>query len=328
MRVRPPDYLRMHGGNGLEEAPTASEDLSAEVFAQEECPNSPFPMLLPSKTHGYHFIEKRWVDLEVEYIADIQWNTKAFQSLVTEEETKDLLEALTKNQLNIETSTDLIAGKGNGLIVLLHRGPGTGGTYTAESVADCTQKPLYRVTCSDIGTEPVEVEKYLETTVLRLGRRWSCVDEADIFLEERTLADLKRNALVSVFLRVPESYNGILILTSNHVGHFDETFKSRIQQSLHYESPDQRQRHQIWTNFIKHLRLSGSCQMDFDDLVLHVHGLSRLAEFRKKDLNDEILTKVIRVSGKFDRYLQGVKKAEVLKGGTVDEQIARDAGTR
>lgn len=34
------------------------------------------------------------------------------------------------------------------------------------------------------------------------------LDEADIFLEERTLSDLKRNALVSVFLRVLEYYSG------------------------------------------------------------------------------------------------------------------------
>ncbi|KIW81735.1 hypothetical protein Z517_04761 [Fonsecaea pedrosoi CBS 271.37] len=139
---------------------------------------------------------------EVEYIADVQWNTKAFQNLVTEEDAKDLLEALSTNQLKIETLTDLIVGKGTGLIVLEYGGLGTGETCTAESVADYAQKPLYRVTCRDIGTEPVEVEKYLET-VLRLGHRWSCVvllDDADIFLEERTLADLRRNALVSVRL--------------------------------------------------------------------------------------------------------------------------------
>ena len=40
-------------------------------------------------------------------------------------------------------------------------------------------------------------------------------DESDVFLEERSQADLHRNALVSVFLRVLEYYDGILILTSN-----------------------------------------------------------------------------------------------------------------
>lgn len=34
-------------------------------------------------------------------------------------------------------------------------------------------------------------------------------------MEERVPSDLKRNALVSVFLRALEYYDGILILTSN-----------------------------------------------------------------------------------------------------------------
>lgn len=41
------------------------------------------------------------------------------------------------------------------------------------------------------------------------------LDEAEVFLEERTQADLQRNALVSVFLRALEYYDGILILTTN-----------------------------------------------------------------------------------------------------------------
>ena len=44
------------------------------------------------------------------------------------------------------------------------------------------------------------------------------LDEADVFLEERDVKDLNRNALVSVFLRALEYYDGILILTSNRVG--------------------------------------------------------------------------------------------------------------
>tara|TARA_R110002060_G_scaffold20051_2_gene27290 strand:+ start:101 stop:328 length:228 start_codon:yes stop_codon:yes gene_type:complete len=59
--------------------------------------------------------------------------------------------------------------------------------------------PLYSVTCGDIGIEVDKVEQYLER-VLYLGKKWNCVlllDEADVFLEERSLNDLKRNSLVS-----------------------------------------------------------------------------------------------------------------------------------
>jgi len=55
--------------------------------------------------------------------------------------------------------------------MLLHGSPGTGKTYTAESVAELAEKPLFRVTCGDIGTKPEDVEKYLESA-LHLGKSW------------------------------------------------------------------------------------------------------------------------------------------------------------
>lgn len=196
------------------------------------------------------------MDLQVDKIREVSWNTDAFNHLVVEEEIKLLIRALVSSKLEEDQGTDVIEGKGNGLIILLHGGPGTGKTFTAESVAEIAKKPLYRVTCGDIGTQPQEVEKYLES-VLYLGKMWDCVvllDEADVFLEQRTLTDLERNALVSVFLRVLEYYDGILILTSNRVGTFDEAFKSRIQVSLHYEDLKKQQRSAIWKNFLTRMK--------------------------------------------------------------------------
>ena len=178
------------------------------------------------------------MDLAVDRIGEVKWNKQAFRSLVIDEGTKEPVQALITNQVAQEQGTDHIDSKGNGLIMLLHGSPGTGKKYTAESVAELAEKPFFRVTCGDIGTKPEDVEKYLESA-LHLGKPWGCVvllEEADVFLEQRTLTDLDRNALVSVFLRVLEYYEGILILTSNRVGTFDEAFKSRIQLSLHYEN--------------------------------------------------------------------------------------------
>src|SRR6202043_2614411 len=97
----------------------------------------------------------------------------------------------------------------------------------------------------------------------------SCVvllDEAGVFLEERSLTDLQRNALVSVFLRVLEYYEGILILTSNRVGTFDEAFKSRIQLSLHYDNLTRPQRSKIWKNFLNRLKqMDKECDLDITE---------------------------------------------------------------
>lgn len=51
----------------------------------------------------------------------------------------------------------------------------------------------------DLGTTAKEVEKALETN-FALANRWGCIlllDEADVFLAERTKEDFKRNGLVA-----------------------------------------------------------------------------------------------------------------------------------
>ena len=214
-------------------------------------------------------------------------------------------------------------------------------TLTAESVAEIAEKPLYPVTCGDIGTEPEMVETYLES-VLNLGKTWGCVvllDEADVFLEQRSLEDLRRNALVSVFLRVLEYYDGILVLTSNRVGTFDEAFKSRIQLALHYPNLSSYQRTQIWGNFISRLEKLEEQDVNFDDLKDHVEDLAKhkmngreirnaittarqYAKWDDKVLDYELMQDIIETAGRFDVYIQK------LNGGYTQDQLAEDEGVR
>lgn len=289
----------------------------------------------------------------------MHWNKQAFRHLVIDKEIKDIIQALVTSKLATEQTTDFIQGKGNGLIILLHGGPGTGKTFTAESVAELAEKPLFRVTCGDIGTKLEDVERYLES-VLHLGKIWDCVvllDEADVFLEQRTLTDLERNALVSVFLRVLEYYEGILILTSNRVGTFDEAFKSRIQLSLHYESLTKSQRRTIWENFLHRLsalelertvvqpitdrkrKLEQDQGIDFDDIERHLADLAeeqmngrqirnaittarQLAKFKNESMTYRHLEHVIKISRKFDKYIERVRDSYT------DDQVAREEGIR
>ncbi|KAJ5279267.1 hypothetical protein N7478_004639 [Penicillium angulare] len=90
---------------------------------------------------------------------------------------------------------------------------------------------------------------------------WGCavlLDEADVFSEEGRETDLQRNALVSVFLRVLEYYDGILILMSNRIGTFqvDGAFKFRVQLAVHYPTLDVKERYAIWVEFKFHKRLA------------------------------------------------------------------------
>ncbi|KAF5535709.1 AAA family ATPase [Fusarium phyllophilum] len=305
-------------------------DLESKYMSQENPDlGDEFFMCLPTSIFGFNMDKKEWVNLDVHFLRDIVWNTEAFDHLVVPEETKVLIQAVVTNQLQMTENADLIRGKGNGLFILLHGGPGTGKTLTAESVAEVARKPLYRVTCGDIGTKAEDVEQYLNV-VLHLGKTWGCVvllDEADVFLEQRSLVNLERNALVSIFLRVLEYYDGILILTSNRVGIFDEAFKSCIQLNLRYKNLDRDKRLQIWENFFTRLkrlekepstRYSGpSYGANVDEMLGKLDELAeanlngrqirnavstarQLARYQKEPLSYKHLTIVINEAKKFD----------------------------
>ncbi|KAL8314031.1 hypothetical protein RB597_006447 [Gaeumannomyces tritici] len=310
-------------------------------------PAAPSIYLFPEYLPGFDLRRKKW--------GEVAWNDQAFHSLVADEDMKELVLALVTNQLASETATDLIDSKGNGLIMLLHGSPGTGKTFTAESVAEIARKPLYSVTCGDIGTEPDIVEQYL-SKVFNLGKIWDCVvllDEAEVFLEQRTLQDLKRNALVSVFLRQLEYYEGILILTTNRVGTFDEAFKSRIQLALRYEPLGRDQRRQVWRNFLNRLRALGEGDsIDFSEVASHMDELAgyemngreirnaittgrQLAKYMKEKMTFGHLKRAIGVTEKFDRYLAEVREADAdgagergADGRYSAEYFARADGTR
>ncbi|KAJ6205482.1 AAA family ATPase [Bipolaris maydis] len=320
---------------------TKSGDMLESTLKLDKFPDTSELLVFPRSVVSYDLRRKLWIDLQVDHIREVVWNTQAFESLAIDDDAKELLEAVVTNQIASSKGTDIIADKGNGLIILLHGGPGTGKTFTAESMADFAKKPLYRVTCGDIGTNLEQVETYLES-VLHLGHIWDCVvllDEADVFLEERGQQDLARNALVSVFLRILEYYQGILVLTSNRVGTFDEAFKSRIQLTLHYDKLSLAQRRKIWRNFIQRLKNLGDNNVDFDDINDHIDNLvtremngrqirnvittaRQLAQYRGKNLCFSHLEHVMKIADKFDTYIQNVKE------GLTEDQLARDAGFR
>ncbi|KAI0386543.1 hypothetical protein F5Y04DRAFT_244287, partial [Hypomontagnella monticulosa] len=222
---------------------------------------------------AFVFKTRKWETLDVEFCHDPKPNKTPFKHLVMPEERKTMIEALVYKYTDPRYAgsggtqvwgADFIKNKGEGQIFLLHGGPGVGKTFTAECIAEFTGRPLLALTCGDIGTEEATMEKQLGKW-LKLAHKWGAVmliDEADVFLEKRLEADLKRNSLVSVFLREIEYYQGILFLTTNRVGQFDDAFISRIHVVIHYPDLNTKDQRKIWNQFFDKLEDERKDTMD------------------------------------------------------------------
>ncbi|KAI7089150.1 hypothetical protein KC356_g2674 [Hortaea werneckii] len=235
--------------------------------------------LLPLRVFGYALQQRKWCAFSVLRLQEPHAmregeRNKAFNDLVLPQEHRRNIRALVKYQVrdnlcedgnspgckveaarNMPETFDVIKGKGQGLVLLFHGAPGVGKTSTAESVAIQLQRPLLPITCGDLGESPAEVEQNL-SNFFALGAKWRCVvllDEADVFLARRITGDLGRNSLVSIFLRQVEYYSGVLILTTNRVGEFDEAFVSRIHMKLHFPTLDKRSTMEVWDMNLRRL---------------------------------------------------------------------------
>lgn len=166
-------------------------------------------VLLPRRLFAYILRERKFAQVDVVYTRSAKRQTDGFKNLQLLPGHKRMVQALVDihfKKRNIDSleygdklDFDIVQKKGRGLIVLLHGVPGVGKTSTAECVAEANKKPLFSITCGDLGFSPADVESNL-SEIFRLAHLWDCVlllDEADVFLAQRTKQDLKRNALVS-----------------------------------------------------------------------------------------------------------------------------------
>jgi hypothetical protein len=189
--------------------------LERDVFLMkqdnQEPPTGDDLALLPRRMFAYAVWDRKFVHIDSRYLKRATQKgeeSKAFMDLQIDLKNKRLIESLLRSHFKkkkdesegIEViSQDLIRGKGRGIVILLHGEPGVGKTATAEAVAQKYEKPLFPITCGDLGFTPEGVEKSLKE-IFRLAHLWDCVlllDEAEVFISQRDKNDLQRNALVS-----------------------------------------------------------------------------------------------------------------------------------
>lgn len=212
--------------------------------------------MLPPTIVAFSFVTKNWGKINIEKVAEIQWDDDSYSKLVMEPSKKEILRTLIMNSKF--GFTDIVKGKSGGCIFLLHGTPGVGKTLTAETISETLHKPLYSITSGELGTDVISMENKM-TKILDMIQRWDAIiliDEADIFLEKRDSQNLERNAIVCLFLRLLEKYHGIMFLTTNRRTELDQAFQSRISLILEYNDLNYDNRLKVWKNLLSSAKIN------------------------------------------------------------------------
>src|SRR6266700_2498469 len=233
-------YLRKAAKSNLYDAETEVEESRATIprglFSR--IPVHPYMLMFHLELH--HHV---WV--HVGDMTPYAYQPELKQKLILPEEHTDVIDILTA-EMDV-LMDDIVAGKSGGTTVLCAGPPGGGKTLTAEVYAEIIERPLYRVHSGQLGLNVAAMETSLKEALLR-AQRWGAVmliDEADVYIKRRD-DDITMNAVVGVFLRVLEYFNGLLFLTTNRIDDIDEAIVSRCIALIKFVPPDDEARRKIW----------------------------------------------------------------------------------
>ena len=130
---------------------------------------------------------------------------------------------------------------------------GTGKTLAASWAATRLGLPLFRVDLASITSKYIgETEKNLSELFARAGQAEVLLlfDEADSLFGKRTdvkdANDRFANQQTNYLLQRIESYEGIVVLTSNSRARFDPAFTRRLDAILEFPAPGPEERRALW----------------------------------------------------------------------------------
>jgi SpoVK/Ycf46/Vps4 family AAA+-type ATPase len=245
-------------------------------------------------------IGKTWGLAHIKNLVDVVYQKDAFDRLVLEPEKKKIIKSLILYKS--DKFKDFIETKGNGLIFLLYGAPGTGKTLSAEATCELLEKPMYCLNVGDLGIDPEHME-IIMNTVFEYSKRWDaiiCIDEVDIFLEERENNMIARNAMVGIFLKLLEYHNGIIFLTTNRLTSLDPAIKSRINLMISYKDLTSERRVTIWKSLCqkwcidiseKTFKMLGEYKLNGREIRNYIKIIIAIHEESKEKITDQSIIK-------------------------------------
>ncbi|KAK3954781.1 hypothetical protein QBC32DRAFT_335414 [Pseudoneurospora amorphoporcata] len=248
---RPPPQLHNH---------RTIDGLAAASVSKFQITLKEFGFLVPATLPVYGLGCRKWLWILTDKLQRVEWNKSALTYLQQDRITKSLVETLLQGHKNPRTvSHDGSSAKRRGLIFHFYGEPGLGKRFTAESIAETLEQPLYSISSRELGRGIETVERRLRN-FFRRAQQWNAValiDEAHVLFQKSNLLDLSIDtpAMARVFyqllLRLMESFQGVLVLISTHKREFDEDFRSYIHLTIGYPKLSSKAQSQIWTYLAK-----------------------------------------------------------------------------
>lgn len=158
-----------------------------------------------------------------------------------------------RERLHDWSSAALNADRNPGVRALFSGPSGTGKTLAAQLLAAELQMDLYRLDLSAVVNKYIgETEKNLDQVFARAEELdvILLLDEGDALLTQRTSIqtsnDRYANLETNYLLQRLESFEGILIVTTNAVDRIDNAFQRRMDVVVDFRPPDAGERWNIW----------------------------------------------------------------------------------
>ncbi|MDS0260508.1 ATP-binding protein [Haloarcula sp. S1CR25-12] len=166
----------------------------------------------------------------------------------------DQLQAHIANRGRIYDDWGFRAKEDNAGVVALFKGkPGTGKTMAAEALANAVGMHIYKIDLSSVVSKYIgETEENLEQ-IFQAAEQANAIllfDEADSVFGDRAevsdATDRYANAEVNYLLQRIETYDGVILLTTNFASNIDDAFTRRINHTIRFERPQEATREAIW----------------------------------------------------------------------------------
>jgi hypothetical protein len=195
-------------------------------------------------------------------IADVVTTTLEWKDLVLRDDSSDrIFELLSVVKHQSLVMNDWGFGRrityGRALSALFSGPPGTGKTMIAGLIAKELGLELFRVDLSRV------VSKWVGETEKNLGLAFDeaknahailLFDEADALFGKRTEVkssnDRYSNLETNYLLQRMETFEGIVLLTTNKEPQIDEAFRRRLRFHIEFPTPNEEEREQLWRSMI------------------------------------------------------------------------------